>query len=152
LVKVLATGYFSRQDMKTPVRIGIIAMVANMVFNLALAIPLEFYWGEGGKGHVGLALATSLSAILNAALLYRGLRKEGIYQPQPGRGRFVLTLLLATALMALALHGFNQLFSQWQEWLWWERGYRILIVCGAGFVVYAGALFACGVRLKHLKT
>ncbi|MDM3871268.1 murein biosynthesis integral membrane protein MurJ [Porticoccus sp. W117] len=148
LTKVLATGYFSRQDMKTPVRIGIIAMVTNMVFNLALAIPLEYYYQIG---HVGLALATTLSAILNAGLLYRGLRKEGVYQPQPGRARFVFTLILATAAMAATLYGFNQWFTQWQEWLWWQRGYRILIVCGAGFAVYAGALFAAGVRLRDLK-
>ncbi|MGS2723760.1 murein biosynthesis integral membrane protein MurJ [Porticoccus sp. GXU_MW_L64] len=151
LTKVLATGYFSRQDMKTPVRIGIIAMVTNMVFNLALAIPLEFYWGEGGKGHVGLALATTLSAILNAGLLYRGLRKQGVYKPHPGRGRFAVTLLLATAVMALTLYGFNQWFTGWQDWLWWQRAYHVLIVCGAGLAVYLGALFAGGVRLKQLK-
>ncbi len=53
LIKVLATGYFSRQDMKTPVKIAIWAMAANMLFNLILVWPLD---------HVGLALATSLSA------------------------------------------------------------------------------------------
>ncbi|HAU14322.1 MAG TPA: murein biosynthesis integral membrane protein MurJ, partial [Gammaproteobacteria bacterium] len=74
LVKVLAPGYFARQDTKTPVKVGIKAMVANMVFNLALIVPLA---------HVGLALATSLSALLNAFLLWLGLRREGVYQAQP---------------------------------------------------------------------
>ncbi|HAG94499.1 MAG TPA: murein biosynthesis integral membrane protein MurJ, partial [Gammaproteobacteria bacterium] len=71
LVKVLAPGYFARQDTKTPVKVGIKAMVANMVFNLALIVPLA---------HVGLALATSLSALLNAFLLWLGLRREGVYE------------------------------------------------------------------------
>lgn len=68
LIKVLAPGFFAREDTKTPVKIGIIAMVANMVFNLILIFPLA---------HAGLALATSLSAWLNGYLLWRGLRKEG---------------------------------------------------------------------------
>ena len=151
LTKVLAAGYFSRQDMKTPVRIGIIAMVVNMAFNLALAIPLEFYVGEGGKGHVGLALATSLSAIVNAVLLYRGLRKEGIYKPQPGRGRFAFTLIGATLAMAAALYGFNHWLTGWADWLWWQRGFWILVVCGGGFAVYALSLFVAGIRLRDLR-
>lgn len=151
LIKVLAPGYFARQDMKTPVRIAIIAMVVNMVFNVALAVPLEFYLGDGGKGHVGLALATSLSAILNAGLLYRGLRKAGVYTPQPGRGRFAITLIAANLMMAAALFGFNQWFTDWASWQWWERGCRILIICGGGFAVYAAALMIGGVRLRHLR-
>ena len=69
-IKVLATGFYAQQDMKTPVRIGIIAMVSNMVLNLILVLILHHYWQ---LGHVGLALATSLSAVLNAVLLFRGL-------------------------------------------------------------------------------
>src|SRR5690606_3902259 len=71
LIKVLAPGYYARQDIKTPVRIGIIAMVANMAFNLMLAPFLSY---------VGLALATAMSASLNAFLLYRGLKLAGVYQ------------------------------------------------------------------------
>ena len=148
LVKVLATGFFSRQDMKTPVKIAIVAMVVNMVFNLALAIPLEYYHQIG---HTGLALATSLSATLNAAMLYRSLRRQGVYRPQTGRQGFVITLLFANLAMAAALYGFNQLFVDWADWLWWQRGYRILIVCAGGFAVYAGALLMGGIRLRHLR-
>jgi putative peptidoglycan lipid II flippase len=71
LIKVLAPHYFAHQDTKTPVKIGLIAMVANMAFNLMLVWSLD---------HVGLALATSLSAWLNAALLLRGLHQRGWYQ------------------------------------------------------------------------
>ncbi len=67
LIKVLAPGFFARQDMRTPVRIGVIAMVANMVLNLVYLLPLHHYWQIG---HVGLAAATSTSAFLNAILLF----------------------------------------------------------------------------------
>ena len=69
LIKILANGYYARQDTKTPVKIGIIAMVSNMGFNV-LAIPFSY---------VGLAIASAMSATLNAYLLYRGLAKEDVY-------------------------------------------------------------------------
>ncbi|HBO12832.1 MAG TPA: murein biosynthesis integral membrane protein MurJ, partial [Halieaceae bacterium] len=80
LIKVLAPGFYARQDMVTPVRIGIRAMVANMVLNIAFVVPLMVYLD---LGHVGLALATSVAAYLNAGLLWRGLRREGIYRFDP---------------------------------------------------------------------
>ena len=76
LGKVLAPGYFARQDTKTPVRIGIIALLANMLLNIAIVLP---WYQSGASGpHAGLAAATSLSAFLNAGLLYRGLRHDGV--------------------------------------------------------------------------
>ncbi|MCW8901455.1 MAG: murein biosynthesis integral membrane protein MurJ, partial [Gammaproteobacteria bacterium] len=82
LVKVLAPGYFARQDTKTPVKVGLIAMVANMIMNVAFVVPmLKLGWTAP---HAGLALATSISAFINAGLLYRGLKKAGVYLPQTG--------------------------------------------------------------------
>ncbi len=94
MIKVLAPGYYARQDTRTPVRIGIIALVANMVLNIALVFPLA---------HVGLALATSLSAYLNAALLYRGLRKSGVYQPLPDWLPLAMRMSLASVVMSAVL-------------------------------------------------
>ena len=90
LIKVLAPGYYSRQDTRTPVRIAVIAMVANMVMNIILVFPLA---------HAGLALATSLSATLNAFLLYRGLRREGVSQPEAGWPLLIRRGVLASAVM-----------------------------------------------------
>src|SRR5690554_1663010 len=90
LIKVLAPGFFARQDMKTPVRIAVICMVANMVMNLILIWPLQ---------HVGLALATSLSSMLNTGLLLWGLHKAGVYRAAPGWPRFIMQLLTGCALM-----------------------------------------------------
>ncbi len=148
LIKVLAPGYFARQDMKTPVRIGVIALVTNMVLNLAFALPLHHYFGIG---HVGLALATSLAAMLNAGLLFRGLYRLGIYCPAPGWRRFLLTLLGANLLMAMALWGFTTYLDQWLLWSGWQRAGWMLLVCLSGMLVYILFLLVGGMRPSHLR-
>jgi putative peptidoglycan lipid II flippase len=148
LIKVLAPGYYSRQDMRTPVRIGIIAMVANMVLSLALVVPLHMYWR---LGHVGLALATSLAAWINAALLARGLLRAGVFRPQPGWWRFAAQLGAATVAMTAALVLLDPAAPQWQPWRWWQRVAVLLGLCGAGLATYIGVLWAGGLRLRHLR-
>ncbi|WP_414828013.1 murein biosynthesis integral membrane protein MurJ [Alteromonas sp. H39] len=96
LVKVLAPGFYSRQDTKTPVKFGIWCMVANMVFNVVLAIPY---------GYIGLAIATSMSATMNAVLLYITLHKQGVFSASRDTVLFVLRILIAcTAMAALILY------------------------------------------------
>ncbi|MFT3929803.1 MAG: murein biosynthesis integral membrane protein MurJ [Spongiibacteraceae bacterium] len=148
LIKVLAPGYYARQDMKTPVRIGIIAMVSNMVFNLILVIPLHMYLK---LGHVGLAFATSLSAWLNAGMLASGLLRTGVYRPQPGWGRFLLQLALACAAMAAVLVALDPGAAVWLSWSWWLRLPAVVGMCMAAFAVYAGILMAFGLRMRHLR-
>ncbi|MDG2271082.1 MAG: murein biosynthesis integral membrane protein MurJ, partial [Halioglobus sp.] len=89
LVKVLAPGFYARKDTATPVKIGIAAMVANMVMNLLFTLPLMYLWNIG---HVGLALATSAAAIMNAGLLLRGLLRAGFYEFQPGWSIYMVRL------------------------------------------------------------
>lgn len=148
LIKVLAPGYFARQDMKTPVRIGVIALVSNMLLNLVLAVPLHLYWGVG---HVGLALATSLSATLNAALLFSGLKKQSVYTPRPGWKRFLVGLLIANVAMCLSLYGLTSVLDGWTQWLWWQRASWMALICSLGVVVYLLVLVMSGFRLSHLK-
>src|SRR5690606_12674481 len=76
LIKVLAPGYFARQNTATPVKIGVVAMVANMILNIAFVLPLL----RLELGHMGLALATSASAFLNAGMLFWGLRRTGVFR------------------------------------------------------------------------
>ena len=90
-IKVLAPGYYARQDTKTPVKIGITAMVANMAFNLILA-PIF--------GYVGLAIATALSATLNGFLLYRGLKQREVYQLSATAKTVIFKLMLSAMVMA----------------------------------------------------
>lgn len=142
LIKVLAPGFFARQDTATPVKVGIIAMVANMVFNLLLIWPLA---------HAGLALATALSAFLNAGLLGWLLRKQGILVFQPGWGRYAVQLGGGCTVMGLGLWWLS---PGWQEWLGWEVWTRVawlsaLVVAGA--LVYFAWLAAFGVRLRHFR-
>jgi len=141
LIKVLATGYFSRQDTKTPVKIGVIAMVANMFANVAFMWPLHHFWGVG---HVGLALATAFSAWLNAGLLYRGLRKQGVYQPIDWAS-FVIKLVTASLLMVAVLLALHQVWYEWAAWSWYERVLKMAVSVGLGAAVYLGAIFAMGV-------
>ena len=142
LIKVLAPGYFARQDTRTPVRIGIIAMVANMVFNLLLVWHLR---------HVGLAMATALSAWLNAALLYRGLVRANVYRPSPGWGLFFIRLLGGAAAMVAVVWWLNGQSDLWHAGLAWQRGSFIVGVVAAGGLAYFLGLGLLGLRPRHLR-
>lgn len=153
LIKVLAPGFFARQDMRTPVRIGIIAMLSNMLLNLLFLVPLHLYWQIG---HVGLALATSVSAYLNAALLFHQLRRRQIYRTSGQWSVFGLRLLAAlTAMLAvvwLLADGLGALdASVWQRFVWWQRGLRLAGVCAGGAAIYAAVLFLAGFRAGDLR-
>lgn len=149
LIKVLAPGYFARQDTATPVRFGIIAMAANMVLNLLFVLPLMFWFDAG---HVGLALATSIAAYLNAGLLLRGLLRAGVLQLQPGWGAYAGRLLLATAAMVGALVLLSPPVESWLQWALPVRVGRLALVCGVGGATYLLVHFLLGTRLHHLRT
>ncbi|SFR86315.1 putative peptidoglycan lipid II flippase [Marinobacter daqiaonensis] len=142
LIKVLAPGYFAREDTRTPVKIGIIAMVANMVMNLALILPLA---------HAGLALATSLSAWLNAMLLWRGLAKDGAWKAQAGTLRFYLQLLVANGALAGVIILLSNPAGAWLEAGGMTRAADMATLVLAGVVVYFLALALVGVRVRHFR-
>ena len=148
LIKVLVTGYFSRQDTKTPVKIGIKAMIANMVFNVILVVPFHYWWQVG---HVGLALATSGSAFLNASLLLRGLKRDGFYQPQLGWTQFLAMLSIASIIMGAVLWWLLQQLPVFIALHWGARIAYLLGLCTVGAAVYFAVLWICGWRPKHLK-
>jgi putative peptidoglycan lipid II flippase len=146
-VKVLAPGFYARQDPHTPVRIGLLSMGANMVMNVALVGGMV--WAGFSGPHAGLALASSAAAFLNAGLLYRSLRRCGAYQPAPGW----LKLSLAVALACLAMVWF---LGQWtpgmQAWMALRAGMRAVdlstcILLGAG--VYGLVGWIAGLRPRE---
>lgn len=141
LVKVLAPGYFSRQDTSTPVRYGVIALVSNMVLNLVLIWHLK---------HAGLALATSLSAFINGGLLWAGLRRGGVLQLSPGWGRFGLQIIVANGLMLLALGWLTPELESWFALGFWERFGKMLLICIAGALIYGVSLLGAGFRYKEM--
>ena len=143
LIKVLAPGYYARQDTKTPVRFGIIAMVANIVMNGILIFPM---------GYVGLALATALSGILNAGLLAWGLSKRDIYHPSRKTLWFAGKVALASVGMAALLVWLSPPLSTWAQWSMLHSGAHLLGYIGAGALCYGGLLLITGVRFSHFKS
>ena len=136
-VKVLAAGFHSRQEMRIPVRIAVVAMGANIVLNVILV---------GLLAHAGLALASALAAWLNAALLLRSLRREGVYRPAPGWGAFLARTALAAVALTAALVWLRGPAEEWMTRTALERAAWLAGLVVAGAIVWFGALAACGVR------
>ncbi|HSP00803.1 MAG TPA: murein biosynthesis integral membrane protein MurJ, partial [Thioalkalivibrio sp.] len=147
LIKILAPGYYSRQDTKTPVKIGIIAMLANMVMNVAIVVPWVMLDLPGP--HAGLALATALSALLNGGLLYRGLRRDGIYRPSPGWNGFLIRIALGALIMSLALWFATPALETWGQWSAMDRVMRLMALIALGAAAYGATLLALGVRPRQ---
>jgi putative peptidoglycan lipid II flippase len=148
LIKVLAPGFYSRQDTKTPVRVGIIAMLANMSLNVLLVVPWVYLALPGP--HAGLALATSTSAYLNAGLLYRGLRRAGVYTPGPGWAQLSRQIGVACAVLVLVLGLLKPGLEVWGAWPAWQRGLALAGLVGAGTAAYGLGLALQGVRPRQL--
>lgn len=138
-VKVLAPAYYAQQDIKTPVKIGVLTLAITQLLNLALIQPLH---------HAGLALAISLGGCINAALLLAGLRRKGIYVPQPGWWPLFGKTLLALLAMTAVLLGTQYLLGDWLQMRGLERWGKLAVLVAAGAVSYFAALRALGFRLR----
>lgn len=136
-IKVMAPGYYARQDTKTPVRIGIKAMVANMAFNLMLA---PFF------GYVGLAIATTLSATLNAYWLYKGLKTLGVYQLSSVCYRFIIKVVGAALMMAAVVYRLSPEFDIWLTMDFSQQIIQLVLTILSGAIAYFASLFILGVR------
>ena len=142
LVKILAPGFYARQNIKTPVKIGILTLFATQTMNLAFIVPLR---------HAGLALAIGLGACLNAALLYHYLRRNGIYTPQPGWLVFLLKVATAVAFMAVVLFTTMGESSWWLSVSWQHKLPAALGLVALGLMTYGGTLLALGLRPRHFS-
>ena len=142
LVKVLAPGFYARHDTATPAKIAAVAFGANIVLSLILVWPLK---------HVGLALAISIAAYLNAALLYFRLRKLDAYQPGKGWWWLYLRVGIASGAMAFALWYTKGGLSLWLAADIYERVFRLAFWIIAGFLVYVLIMVVLGTRPAELK-
>ena len=142
LVKVLAPGFYARQNIRTPVKIALLTLCVTQALNLALIGVLK---------HAGLALAISLAACLNAFLLYRGLRRHGIYRPQPGWAMFCGKLALALAVMGVALWLGAGEPAGWLRWTLAQRLLRLGPLVALGASAYFATLWLAGFRLADFK-
>ena len=149
LVKVLAPGYFARQDTKTPVRAGLIALAVNMAMNIGIVLPAK--WLGFPYPHVLLATSTCMSAAVNTVLLWRGLRRAGVYRPQPGWRIMLTRVALASVLMAGLLWWWGHDLSIWIDLHGVGRTLRLgACVLGAAGA-YFSALYVLGMRPAQLK-
>jgi putative peptidoglycan lipid II flippase len=142
LVKVLAPGFYARQNIKTPVKIALITLVATQLMNLAFIIPLQ---------HAGLALAIGLGACINAGMLYYKLRRHQIYQPQPGWGIFMTKIAVALATMGTILWFASGGDVSWLTDTAAVRGVRLAGVVTIGAASYFVTLWLLGFRLKDFS-
>ena len=139
LVKVLAPGFYARQNIRTPVKIAVITLVATQLMNLVLIGPLQ---------HAGLALAIGLGACLNAGMLYYKLRQHRIYQPQPAWAQFAYKLALALLVMAAVLWGATGSEVWWLVAPWQQRIAGLLGIVCLGAATYFATLWLLGFRIK----
>ena len=140
-VKILAPGFYARQDTRTPVRIAIVVLVLTQLMNL-VTVPF--------LGHAGLALSIGLAALVNAGWLLVGLRRSGSYRPEPGWWSFAWRVLLATALLGAVLAGAARAF----DWIGlqahpWQRTGWLALSLAVAAVLYFATLVACGLRLRQ---
>ncbi len=140
VVKVLAPGFYSRQDIKTPVKIAIVTLIMTQLMNLAFIGPLK---------HAGLSLSIGLAACLNAGLLYWQLRKQDIFTPQPGWASFLLRLAIAVVVMAAALVGMLYVMPEWAQGTMPYRLMRLMAVVVVGVVAYFATLAVLGFKVKE---
>jgi putative peptidoglycan lipid II flippase len=164
LVKVLAPAFYSRQDTKTPVRAGIASMIANMFLNgvfLALLFALWHTPDDLSQGwlqglskvpglHMALGMASALASYLNLWMLWRALKRDGVYQREPGWARHWLRLALSsTAMVAVLIAG----LWLWPDWTGsnWTRIWRLTTLVAAGGLTYLAMLFALGFRIRDLR-
>jgi putative peptidoglycan lipid II flippase len=141
LIKVLAPGFYARQDIKTPVKIGLIVLCATQMGNLLFVPRLA---------HTGLSLSIGLGACLNAGLLFLALRKKGFYHPSPGWRLFSIRLMLACTAIAGLLLWLRRHF----DWLALQQApfsRVLLLIMSLATVagVYFGILWLTGMRPAH---
>jgi len=140
LVKIFASGCYARQDIKTPVRIAIIAIFVNIGLDAILMIPFK---------HAGLALATSLSSCLNVGLLFWTLRRKNYYQSFFGWKQFLIRILSANIIMAIVLIITMGKLSTWLHWHWVTRMWHLGLICLLAAAVYTATLWLCGIKWRE---
>ena len=147
-VKVLAPGYYARQDTKTPVKIAIAAMVTNMGLNL-LFVGLLLQNGFEGP-HAGLALASSVAAYLNALLLFRGLRKRKVYLPERGWVRLWIAVILGSSAMGSLLYFMTHDIDSWYQAVVALRVKNLSLSIAFGVIIYVFTCMVAGIKTHDL--
>ncbi len=143
LVKIFAASFYARQNVKTPVKIAAIALGVNIALNFALVFSLK---------HAGLALASSIAAIVNAGSLYFLLRKQKIYQPVNQTKHFVLRIVIANIIFAIVLFFMSPHLQEWLAWRAWHRVGELCLILCVGLIVYFVMLWLLRFKVRDFIT
>jgi putative peptidoglycan lipid II flippase len=143
-IKILAPAYYARQDFKTPVKIGFVSVAITQLLNVA-------FLHYTSLAHAGLSLSVSLGGCVNAALLYMGLRRSGVYRPEAGWIRFLGQLALAVAAMALVIGLLKTWLGSWFAGHLLVRAIKLTVVITAGIGTYFATLYLMGFRLADFS-
>jgi len=169
LVKVLAPAFYSRQDTRTPVKSAVVSVLVNAL-GTVLLFAAALAWTDAGHAalakaggnwldalahlpglHALLALAIALAGWANALQLAWYLRRAGVYRRQPGWGRWLRQIALASVAMVAVLLALRGLWPDWSAWGWWQRGWRLALLVGGGGTAYAATLWLQGLRPRELR-
>ena len=142
LVKILASAFYSRQNIRTPVKIAAVMVGVNLILNVLLIHPLAY---------VGLALATSLASSFNAVLLLYFLLRHSIYVPAAHWTKLIFQLIFANVAMVFVIACFLGEMSRWLVWSICERAWHLTVIILLGFMTYLVALGISGLRLRDLR-
>ena len=142
LVKILAPGFYARQNLRTPVKIAFVTVLVTQALALVLMWPM---------GHAGLTLATSIGAFVNASLLFAFLYRRGHYVPRPGWLRFTLKIGIAIAVLAAVLLAVAGPNSFWLAASLWAKVGRLALVVAAGIFAYFAMLYVLGFRIRDFS-
>ena len=149
LVKVLAPGYFARQDTRTPVRVGLQSLALGMT--LAVTFVLILVRTEWAPAHAGIAAATTCSALANAGLLLAGLRKQGVYRARPGWTSLAWRIAVPSVVMAIALEAGCAYVGDWFSMGTTQRVASLAVLVSGGAAVYFLACYLVGLRVRELR-
>ena len=148
-VKILAPAYFAREDTKTPVKFGLIALAVNFSLSVVLAYVLTRAGYPGT--HAGLALAISVAALLNAWLLFRGLRRDGVIGLSSGWSALLLRFAVGNLALVFCLQWLHRPLDWWLGAALVERAGWLALVIAAGAAAYFAVLLIVGVRFSQLR-
>ena len=149
MIKLLAPGFFARQDTKTPVQIGVRALMIKMI--LSIVIVAAMLYNGYDSPHVGLALATALFAWTNAAMLYSRLRQQAVFRPLSGWSRFCWQIGAALLSMGALVYVATPDVAYWTNAMHWQRGLTLLGIISAAAGCYVAVLLTTGLRPRHFR-
>jgi putative peptidoglycan lipid II flippase len=144
LVKILAPGFYAKQDIRTPVKIGVATLLATQAMNALFVFGMDLK-------HAGLALSIGLAACMNSSILFYYLRKRGIYLPETGWAKFFVKVVIALAALALTLWFGMGTQQSWLDSSGWSRALRLSVLVAEGVVVYFAVLGVLGFRPKDFS-